>query len=79
MAFDDEFEETIEFVNSGFFVLFTLFVVYLITKHSVHYFTFLEASLNDGRTAVFLTKQFFRLRPNFIRFLPRLKIPKSFI
>jgi hypothetical protein len=60
MAFDDEFEETIEFVNSGFFVLFTLFVVYLIVKHSVHYFTFLESSLNDGRTAVFLTKQFFR-------------------
>ena len=60
MTFDDDFEEVIEFVNSGFFIIFSLFILYLIIKHATHYFTFLEASLNDGRSTVFLTKQFFR-------------------
>ena len=60
MAFDDDFEETIELIDSSFFTIFTIFIGYLIVRYSVHYFTFLESSLNDGRSTVLLTKQFFR-------------------
>jgi hypothetical protein len=60
MTFDDDQEEVIEFIDTQFFLFFTLIILYLIFKHSTHYFSFLESSLNDGRSAVFLTKQFFR-------------------
>ena len=60
MTFDDDQEEVIEFIDTQFFLFFTLIIIYLVFKYSTHYFSFLESSLNDGRTAVFLTKQFFR-------------------
>lgn len=60
MAFDDDQEEFIEFIDSGFFMFFTLLVSYLVYKYSVHYFAFLEASVAEGRTVGFVAKQFFR-------------------
>lgn len=60
MTFDDDQEEVIEFIDTQFFLFFTLIIIYLVFKYSTHYFSFLESSLNDGRSAVFLTKQFFR-------------------
>ena len=60
MAFDDDQEEFIEYVDSGFFVFFTILVLFLVFKYSVHYFAFLEASVAEGRTVNFATKQFFK-------------------
>lgn len=60
MAFDDDQEEFIEYVDSGFFVFFTILVAFLVFKSSIHYFAFLEASAAEGRTVNFATKQFFK-------------------
>lgn len=60
MAFDDDQEEFIEFVDSGFFTFFTVLILFLGFKYSVHYFAFLEASVAEGRSVGFVTKQFFK-------------------
>jgi len=60
MAFDDDQEEVIEFLDTSFFNFFTLIIVYLCYKHSIHYFAFLEASVVEGRTVGFIAKQVFR-------------------
>lgn len=60
MAFDDDQEEFIEFVDSGFFTFFTALILFLGFKYSVHYFAFLEASVAEGRSVSFVTKQFFK-------------------
>ena len=59
MTFDDDQEEIIEFVDTSFFYFFTLLILYLFYKHSIHYFAFLEASVSEGRTVAFVSKQFF--------------------
>jgi len=58
MAFDDDQEEFIEFIDSGFFMFFSLVVSYLIYKYSIHYFAFLEASIAKDRSVGFVAKQF---------------------
>ena len=58
MVFDDDQEEIIEFVDTSFIWFFTFIIFYLFYKHSIHYFSFLEASVSQGRTVVFMTKQF---------------------
>lgn len=60
MAFDDDQEEVIEFMDTSFFNFFSLIIFYLCFKHSIHYFAFLEASVVEGRTVGFIAKQFFR-------------------
>lgn len=60
MAFDDDQEEVIEFMDTSFFNFFSLIIAYLCFKHSIHYFAFLEASVVEGRTVGFIAKQFFR-------------------
>ena len=60
MTFDDNQEEVIEFVNVNFFYFFTLLIIYLCFKYSIHYFSFLEASVTEGRSVSFLTKQVFK-------------------
>ena len=60
MAFDDDQEEVIEFMDTSFFNFFSLIIFYLCFKHSIHYFAFLEASVVEGRTVGFVAKQFFR-------------------
>lgn len=59
MTFDDDQEEVIEFVDTCFFYFFNLIIFYLFFKHSIHYFSFLEASVSEGRTVAFVSKQFF--------------------
>jgi hypothetical protein len=59
-TFDDDQEEFIELFNVGCFYFFFLIIIYLIFKYSQHYFAFLEASVVEGRTVTFITKQFFR-------------------
>jgi len=59
-TFDDDKEEFIETFDVGFFYFFCLLIIYLLYKYSVHYFAFLEASVAEGRSVLYLSKQFFR-------------------
>jgi len=58
MAFDDDQEEVIEFVDTAFFYFFSFIIFYLCFKHSIHYFAFLEASNTETRSVTFIANQF---------------------
>lgn len=58
LTFDDDQEEIIEFVDTFFFYFFTLVIIYFIFRHSIHYFSFLEASVSEGRNVSYLILQF---------------------
>jgi hypothetical protein len=60
MTFDDNQEEIIEFVDTSFFYFFAIVTFYVCFKYSIHYFTFLEASVTVGRSTGFLIKQVFK-------------------
>jgi len=59
-TFDDDNEELIETFDSGCFIFFILIIAYLCFKYSQHYFAFLEASVSEGKSVAFISKQFFR-------------------
>ena len=59
MAFDDDQEEVIEFIDSSFFNFLTIIILFLFYKYSIHYFAFLDKSVEEGRSVVYLV-QFFR-------------------
>lgn len=59
-TFDDDQEELIEIFDSSFFYFFCGLIIFLIYKYSQHYFAFLEASVSEGRSVSFISKQFFR-------------------
>lgn len=59
-TFDDDQEELIEIFDTGLFYFFCGLITLLIYRYSIHYFAFLEASVTEGRSAVYVTKQFFR-------------------
>lgn len=59
-TFDDDREELIELFDVSCFYFFVFLISYLFYKYSQHYFAFLEASVAEGRSVLFLTKQFFR-------------------
>lgn len=59
-TFDDDQEELIEIFSTSFFTFFCGLIGFLLFKYAQHYFAFLEASVSEGRTAAFVTKQFFR-------------------
>lgn len=59
-TFDDDQEEFIEMFDVGCFYFFCILIFYLFFKYSQHYFAFLEASVAEGRSVAFVTKQFFR-------------------
>lgn len=59
-TFDDDQEELIEIFDVSFFYFFCALILFLLYKYSIHYFAFLEASVSEGRTVSFVTKQFFR-------------------
>lgn len=56
MAFDDDQEEIIEFIDTFFLYIFTTIILYLVYKHSLHYFAFLEASIDQDRTVKFMVQ-----------------------
>lgn len=58
MSFDDDKEELIEYLDNIFFYFFTFVLFYFFYKHSVHYFSFLEASAAGTRSVYFIMKQF---------------------
>ena len=59
MAFDDDQEEVIEFIDTAFFYMFSFIIFYLCYKHSIHYFAFLAASKIETRSVKFVANQFF--------------------
>lgn len=60
MFFDDDQEDSIELVDTLFFYIFTLLILYLIYKHALHYFAFLESSIINGKSVSYIIKQFFK-------------------
>jgi hypothetical protein len=60
MTFDDNQEEVIEFVDTGYFYFFIIITLYICFKYSIHYFSFLEASVAEGRSVKFITTQVFK-------------------
>lgn len=58
MAFDDDKEELIEYLDNMFFYFFTFTLLYFLYKHSIHYFSFLEASATGSRSTMFILTQF---------------------
>ena len=58
MAFDDDQEEVIEFIDTAFFNFLTIIIVFLCYRFSVHYFSFLEGSIAEGRSVVYIAAQF---------------------
>merc|ERR1711988_1739583 len=58
MAFDDDKEELIEYMDTAYFYFFSFLIIYFFYKHSVHYFSFLEASATGSRSTMFLATQF---------------------
>lgn len=59
-TFDDDHEEFIELFDISCFYFFLIVIFYLLFKYSQHYFAFLEASVSEGRSVSFITKQFFK-------------------
>jgi hypothetical protein len=59
-SFDDDQEELIEVFDVSCFYFFCILISYLLYKYSHHYFAFLEASVTEGRSLSYITKQFFR-------------------
>jgi len=58
LTFDDENEECIEFFTSILFTLFNLIIFYLIYKYSIHFYSFLDKSVEEGRSVSFVINQF---------------------
>ena len=54
MAFDDDKEELIEYLDTTFFYFFTFVLIYFFYKHSIHYFAFLEATTTGSRSTTFV-------------------------
>jgi len=53
MTFDDDQEEVIEFIDTSFFNFLTILILFLFYRYSVHYFAFLEKSIDEGRSIVY--------------------------
>jgi len=59
-TFDDDQEESIEAFDQFLFYFFILTIFYVIFQASIHSLSFLEASIKEGRTVVFIVSQFRR-------------------
>ena len=59
-TFDDDQEELIEIFNVSFFYFFSVILFYLFFKYSQNYFAFLEASVSEGRSVLYIQKQFLK-------------------
>lgn len=58
ITFDDDQEEMIEFVDTMLFYFFIMLTLYFLMRHSIHFFSFLEASIAEGRSNSFIFLQF---------------------
>ena len=48
----------IEFIDTMYFSFFLLLTMFFVMRHSVHFFSFLEASVSEGRSNRFIMDQF---------------------
>jgi len=48
----------IEFVDTMLFYFFIMLTLYFLMRHSIHFFSFLEASIAEGRSNSFIFLQF---------------------
>lgn len=72
LTFDDDQEEFLEYFEHFLFTgVFYVFIYYVI-RVGVHFFSFLEASVSEGRTFSFVLSQFRRDAVNTFAFLMRL-------
>ena len=60
MSFDDLNIEFIELFHLFIFYYFLFIIFYLLFRYSFHYFAFLEASVTEGKSSLFISKQFVR-------------------
>jgi hypothetical protein len=60
IIFDTDKEEFIESFNLSLFYFFLSIILFFLIKYSYHYFSFLEASVVEGRSVLFISKQFVR-------------------
>ena len=74
IAFDDGREDIMDFVDTSFFYFFALITLNMVFKYSVHYFSFLEASVVGGRSVGFIVKQVFKDSLNTLSLLLRFYI-----
>lgn len=72
LTFDDDQEEFLEYFEQLLFTgVFYVFIYYVI-RVGVHFFSFLEASISEGRTFSFVLSQFRRDAINAFAFIMRL-------
>lgn len=60
MAFDDNNLILVEFLDNVYTAVLVSLVTYLVARHTIHYFSFLEASVVEGRSVRFIVKQIFK-------------------
>jgi len=60
MQINDNSVEFIELVHISLFYFIVLIIVKLLLSYSIHYFSFLEQSVIEGKTSQFILKQFIR-------------------
>jgi len=72
MSYDDLNLEIIELFNLILVFFFLFIIIYLLFKYSLHYFAFLEPTVTEGKSNLFILKQFVRDMSNtfalFLRF-----------
>jgi hypothetical protein len=56
MAFDDDQEEVIEFVDTFFFNFLSIIIIFMLYRYSIHYFSFLEASISEGKAVNYIVQ-----------------------
>jgi len=60
MSYNDNQVESVEILHLLVLYLFVFLIVTLVVKYSVHYLSFLEASVIEGKNSTFIAKQFVR-------------------
>lgn len=60
MTYDDTNVEIVEIFHWFIITIFLLAIIQLLFRYSIHYFSFLEASVTDGFSTSFIAKQFVR-------------------
>jgi hypothetical protein len=72
VTFDDDHEEFIEYFEQLMYTCVFYILIYYIIRVGVHFFSFLEASVSEGRTFSFVLSQFRRDALNTFAFIMRL-------
>ena len=72
ITFDDDQEEFLEYFEQLLYTAVFYVLIYYVIRVGVHFFTFLEASISEGRTFTFVAAQFRRDALNTFAFAMRL-------